>query len=190
MGCTVGSYPPRPPMPDTTGVMVAALAFPPVVTASLDLELQPLDGDSRPLSEWLTTFPLVPVVLDPFTHESAWILDTSRRVLQTFSGADCRTCWILTCSADDARRFLGPYADEVLSFADPTGAVARGLGVSSTPAFLLIRQDGMVTAKAEGWDPDTWRDVAEAVVDLTQWSRPIIPDAGDPAPYSGTPIDA
>ena len=159
-----------------------------MVTASLDLELQPLDGESRPLSEWLTTFPLVPVVLDPYTHESAWILDTSKRVLETFSGAGCRGCWILTCSVDDARRFLGPYADEVLAFADPNRAVAEGLGVESAPSFLLVRQDGVVTARAEGWDPDEWREVAEAVVEITQWSRPVIPGPGDPAPFAGTPI--
>lgn len=166
----------------------AALAFGAVSTA-LDLELRPLDGDPRPLSEWLTTFPLVPVVLDPYTHESAWILDTSKRVLETFSEADCRPCWVLTCSADDAKRFLGPYADEVLAFADPDRSVVKGLGVDTAPAFMLVRQDGEILAKAEGWDPDEWRDVADEVVDLTRWSRPVIPGPGDPAPFSGTPID-
>jgi hypothetical protein len=132
----------------------------------------------------------VPVVLDPYTHESAWILDTSKRILKTFSGADCRPCWILRCTPDDARRFLGPYADEVLAFADPDGAVAAALGVEHTPSFLLLRQDGEVTARAEGWDPDSWREVAEAVVRLTRWSRPVIPAPGDPAPYSGAPLGA
>lgn len=175
--------------PDATDTGAAALALRPVVDASLDFELQPLDGESRPLSEWLTTFPLVPVVLDPYTHESAWILETSKRVLETFKGAGCRPCWILTCAAEDARRFLGPYADEMLAFADPTRAAAKGLGVETAPAFLLVRQDGTVTARAEGWDPDAWREVAEAVVEITQWSRPVIPGPGDPVPYSGTPID-
>lgn len=160
-----------------------------MVAAALDLELQPLDGDARPLEDWLTTFPLVPVVLDPFTHESAWILDTSKRILQHFSGADCRICWILTCSVDDARRFLGPYAEEILGFVDPDRAVTKSLGLDALPAFALIRQDGEVTASADGWNPDEWRAVAEAVADLTQWSRPAIPDAGDPVPYSGTSID-
>jgi hypothetical protein len=161
-----------------------------VVTAALDLDLQPLDGDGRPLRELLTTFPLAAVVLDPFTHESAWILDSSKRILEHFAGADCRTCWILTCSADDGRRFLGPYADDVLAFADANRTVVKGLGVEEAPAFLLIRQDGEVTAKAEGWDPETWREVAEAVAAITQWSRPMIPAVGDPVPYSGTSIDA
>jgi hypothetical protein len=161
-----------------------------VVTAALDLDLQPLDGDARPLREWLTTFPLAAVVLDPFTHESAWILDSSKRILEHFAGADCRVCWILTCSADDGRRFLGPYADDVLAFADADRTMVKGLGVEEAPAFLLVRQDGEVTAKAEGWDPETWRDVAEAVATITQWSRPTIPAVGDPVPYSGTSIDA
>lgn len=159
-----------------------------MVTTPLDLELQPLDADSRPLSEWLTTFPLLAVVLDPYTHESAWILDTAKRVLDNFREADCRVCWILTCSIDDAKAFLGPYADDILSFADPDRTVVAGLGVEAAPAFLLVRQDGTVSAKAEGWDPDGWREVAEAVVDLTHWIRPTIPDLGDPAAYSGTPL--
>ncbi len=159
-----------------------------MVTAALDLDLQPLDGDARPLSDWLTTFPLVPVVLDPFTHESAWLLDTSKRILGHFADAGCRNCWILTCSVDDAKRFLGPYADEMLAFADPSGALVRSLGIEKAPAFALLRQDGQVTAKAEGWNPDEWREVAEAVADLAHWSRPAIPAAGDPVAFSGTPL--
>ncbi len=160
-----------------------------MVRPSLDLELAPLEGDSRPLRDWLTTFPLLPVVLDPYTHESAWILDTARRILQTFTEADCRPYWIVTSDTDDARRFLGPYADEQLTFTDPDGRVASGLGVERAPAILLVRQDGTVTSKAEGWDPEAWRDVTEAVVELTLWSpRPVIPAAGDPVPYSGTPV--
>lgn len=174
--------------PDATRYAPRAVAFSPVVTASLDLDLQPLDGDARPLGDWLTTFPLVPVVLDPFTHESAWLLDTSKRILQHFAGADCRICWILTCSADDAKRFLGPYADEVLAFADEGKIITSTLGVDEAPAFLLLRQDGEVVAKAEGWDPDAWREVAEAVAALTHWSRPAVPAAGDPVPFSGTPV--
>lgn len=177
-------------LPDVTSRRPAALAFCTVVTAALDLDLQPLDGDARPLREWLTTFPLVAVVLDPFTHESAWILDSSKRILDHFAEADCRVCWILTCSADDSHRFLGPYADDTLAFADPDRVVARSLGVEVAPAFLLIRQDGAVVAKAESWDPETWRDVADAVATMTEWSRPTIPSAGDPVPYSGTSIDA
>ena len=158
-----------------------------MITAT-ELELDPLNGEGRPLSDWLTTFPLACVVLDPFTHQSAWLLDTSKRILKGFREADCRGCWILTCSPEDARRFLGPYAEEILTFSDPSRAIARGLGIESAPCFLLVRQDGVVTAKAEGWDPDTWRDVAEAIADLTHWSRPQIPADGDPAPFPGTPI--
>ena len=157
-----------------------------MVTASLDLELAPLDGDARPLENWLTTFPLLPVVLDPYTHESAWVLDTARRILLTFQGADCRPCWIVTSPADDARRFLGPYADEMLTFADPDARVASGLGLEHAPALALVRQDGAVIAAAQGWDPDAWREVTESVVALTSWSRPVIPAAGDPGPFAGT----
>jgi hypothetical protein len=160
------------------------------VAQSLDLQLTPLNAPARSLSDWLTTFPLVPVILDPYTHESAWILDTARRILAHFAGADCRPCWVVTCNAEDARTYLGPYAEEFLTFVDPDRVLAQGLGVTSAPAFLLVRQDGEVVAKAEGWNSLEWRSVAEAVAEHTQWSRPSVPAAGDPSPFGGSPISA
>lgn len=154
----------------------------------IDTDLSPIDGKARPLSEWLTTFPLAPVVLDPFTHESAWILDTARRVLTVYSGAGVRPCWIVLSTADDAKTFLGPYSGEIVTFADPDRSAAATLGVQATPAFMLIRQDGAVLVKAEGWDPEAWRAVTEAIDDITGWRRPQLPAPGDPAPYSGTPV--
>ncbi len=158
-----------------------------VTTVSADLDLTALQGRSRRLSDWLTTFPLAPVIVDPYTYESTWILDTARRILLTYRGAGCRACWIVTCNADDARRFLGPYAQELLTFTDPDRRVARGLGIEQLPAFCLIHQDGTVAAAAQGWDPAQWRAVAEAISDLTKWNRPIIPDESDPGSYTGTP---
>ena len=42
-----------------------------------DLVFTPLGAEPRPLSEWLTTFHLATVALDPYTNESAWILPMS-----------------------------------------------------------------------------------------------------------------
>ena len=158
-----------------------------VTTVSLDVELTPLGADPRPLKEWLTTFPLAPVILDPYTNESAWILHTARRILVTYSEADCRTCWVVTCGADDARRFLGPYADELLTFADPDRRITAALGIDTLPAFMFVHQDGSVAATAQGWYPPEWRTVAEAISDLTEWRRPVIGDGQDPAAFDGTP---
>ena len=93
-----------------------------VTTSLLDVELAPLGAEARPLEDWLTTFPLLPVLLDPYTNESAWILHTARQILVAYAEAGCRGCWVVTCGADDAGRFLGPYAQEILTFADPDGA--------------------------------------------------------------------
>ena len=158
-----------------------------VTTVSLDVELTPLGADPRPLKEWLTTFPLAPVILDPYTNESAWILHTARRILVTYSEADCRTCWVVTCGADQARRFLGPYADELLTFVDPDRRITAALGIDTLPAFMFVHQDGSVAAAAQGWYPPEWRTVAEAISDLTEWRRPVIGDGQDPATFGGTP---
>ena len=45
-------------------------------------------------------------------------------------------------------------------------------------------------AKAEGWDPTTWRDVAHAIAETTKWRAPLIPAAGDPSPFAGSPAIA
>src|SRR5262245_16078379 len=63
-----------------------------------DTPLQSLDGDTLPIEQWTTTFHLALMVLDPYTLESSWIVDTAARVLRTFSEADCRTAFLLTCS--------------------------------------------------------------------------------------------
>ena len=47
-----------------------------------DLVLAPLGAEPRPLDDWLTTFHLASVVLDPYTNESSWILKTATRILE------------------------------------------------------------------------------------------------------------
>ena len=79
----------------------------------------PINGDPGTIADWLTTFQLAAVILDPFTNESAWLIDTAGRLLTHFREADCRVAFIVTGTADEARQFLGPWADRVLTFADP-----------------------------------------------------------------------
>lgn len=151
-----------------------------------DLQLAPLTGDARSIAEWLTTFQIATVVLDPFTNESAWLLETAGRILTHFRGADCRVCFIVTGTADEARQFLGPWADKVLTFADPDRAAVRALGLNELPAFVHIRQDLTVVGAAEGWDPMEWREVANRLAKDKSWSAPLIPAHGDPTPYAGS----
>jgi hypothetical protein len=152
-----------------------------------DTPFTTLSGDTRPIEEWTTTFHLALVVLDPFTYESAWILDTGGRILRTFAEADCRTAFVVTCDADAARDFVGPWADELLVFVDPDRVAVKGMGLDTLPAFVHINQANQIETKAEGWDPDAWRAVAVNLADRMSWRRPTIPDPADPAPYAGTP---
>jgi hypothetical protein len=151
-----------------------------------DLRLTPLNGEARTIGEWLTTFQLAVVVLDPFTNESAWLIDTAGRILMHFREADCRVAFIVTGTAEEARAFLGPWADKVLTFADPDRAAVTALGLNELPAFLQIRGDRHVPAAAEGWDPEQWRDVAGSLAKNMSWSAPLIPGDGDPSPYAGS----
>lgn len=151
-----------------------------------DLPLQPLGGEARNLDEWLTTFHLASVVLDPYTNESSWILKTAVRILEGLRGSHARVNLIVTADADDTRRFLGPIADQFLVFCDADRSVVRALGLTQLPAFAFIRVDGEAVARAEGWNPAEWRAVADAITETTKWRSPMIPGPGDPGPFSGS----
>lgn len=154
---------------------------------SLDLVLTPLKGEARPLREWLTTFHMAPVVLDPYTNESSWILQTAARIMRQFAGAAVRVNFIITCDADDARTFLGPLTDEFLVFCDPERTAVKALGLAELPAFLLVQSNGTIPVAAQGWNPVDWREVAARIASLTSWSKPTLPAPGDPGAFRGTP---
>jgi hypothetical protein len=152
-----------------------------------DVVLTPLDGEGKPLAAWLTTFHLCSVVLDPFTNQSAWVLEPAARILAHLREAGVRVNWVVTAEADDARAFLGPLANRFLTFADPDRAFVKAAGIETLPAFLLVQQNLTVPARAEGWDPSSWRDVASFVADLVSWTKPMVPAPGDPKAFQGTP---
>ena len=95
------------------------------------------------MSQFLTTFPLAAVVLDPFTHESSWLLDTAHRILTIFREADVRVAFLVTGSGiEGASQFLGPLTDQILTLADPNRSMVRSLGLETLPAFVALRQNG------------------------------------------------
>jgi hypothetical protein len=151
-----------------------------------DLSLAPLNGEPRNIEDWLVTFQLAVVVLDPFTNESAWLLETAGRVLTHFTGADCRVAFLVTGTAEEAKQFLGPWVDRILTFCDPDRTFVKAVGLNEVPAFVHIRGDRKVVGVAEGWDPYEWRAVAEKLAKDNSWSAPLIPLPADPSPYAGS----
>ncbi len=158
-----------------------------VSTPSPDVQLAALGGDRRNLEEWLTTFHLASVILDPFTNESSWVLKTALRILDGLRGSSARVNLVVTATEAETRRYLGPIANDYMAFYDPDRALVRSLGLQTLPAFVFLRIDGTVPASAEGWNPAQWRAVAEAIAETTSWQAPNIPEAGDPSPFAGTP---
>jgi hypothetical protein len=153
----------------------------------LDLELAPLTGTARPLRAWLTTFHLAFVAMDPYAEESRRLLDTSGRILDVFQQADTRVAFLCTADERRTRAFLGPWADETLTFSDPDRAAVRAFGLERLPAFVHVAMDGTIAGAAEGWDPPAWQAVADELARMTRWRAPVIPAIGDPAPYAGAP---
>ena len=148
--------------------------------------LTPINGEAHSIEEWLITFQLLAVVVDPFTYESSWLLETAGRILHTFSGCSVRTSFIVTATADEARQFLGPWANKALTFADPERNFVRACGLVELPALLHVRQNRQI-ATAEGWQPTSWRSLTAAVAAERNWTRPVIPAGGDPLAFSGSP---
>jgi hypothetical protein len=135
----------------------------------------------------VTLFHLVAVVLDPYTHESSWVLETAGRILDEFYEADCRTAWIVTADEKDAATFLGPWKERMLTFCDPERKVVAGLEVEQIPALVHIGTDLTLIGKAEGWNPAEWRGITDNLAQMMSWSRPNFPRPGDPVPFAGSP---
>lgn len=154
---------------------------------SPELVLTPLNGEPRPIADWVTLFPLAVVALDPYTYESAWLLEEAGRILSSFTAADVRVGWLVTATAPEAREFLGPWAERLLTFADPDREAVKGLGLQTLPAFVVVDMAGKLGAVAEGWDPAAWRTAVGGLADILSWSKPSIPGPGAPGPYPGTP---
>ncbi len=151
-----------------------------------DLMLTPVGGKGRTVSQWLTTFHLLVIALDPFTNESAWILPTTSRITKTFEQSDCRVALLVAADDRDCRRFLGPRTDEVLTFADPDRTAIKGFGFEHLPAIVHLAMDGTIVNSAEGWQPLQWRTVTDNLARAMRWSSPVIPDTKDPGPFEGS----
>lgn len=154
---------------------------------SADLELTPVGGKRRGLHQWLTNFHLLVIALDPYTNESAWILPTAARIVQTFEQSDARVALLVAADDRDCRRFLGPMADEVLTFADPDRTAVKEFGFERLPALVHLAMDGTVVNSAEGWQPLQWRHVTDHLSRMLRWSAPMIPTVKDPGPFEGSP---
>lgn len=152
-----------------------------------DVPLIHLSGVERPLDDWLTTFHLAVAVLDPYAYESAWLLETAGRILGTFAGADVRVGFVITAAPDDAKEFVGPWADRLFILCDPDKSFVKSLDLETLPALVHLGLDGSLLGSAEGWDPVAWRAVVDNLATAMSWKAPDVPAPGDPKPYAGAP---
>jgi len=152
-----------------------------------DLVLAPLNGSERAVEQLLTMFDLCIVALDPFTHESAWLLETAGRILTVFDQADVRVAFLCTATAEECRMFLGPWARNVMTFADPEREAVKAFGLERLPALVHVGIDGTLIGASEGWHPAEWKAITDNLAKRMAWSAPVFPVAGDPGPFEGSP---
>ena len=153
-----------------------------------DLVLSSLTGRSRTVREWVTTFHLLFVAVDPNSSQSRWIVPTAARVLSEYEQADCRVAWLVAGDASDARKFLGRWATDILTFTDPDLTAIKGFGLETLPAIVHLNQDLLVVAAVEGWEAMAWRALTVNLSQQMKWSRPLLPAPGDPGPFDGAPL--
>ena len=149
------------------------------------LRLAPIEGEARSLGQWLTSFDLLFIAVDPGELKSGWILPTAERVLTNFYQADCRVAWLVAGDADECREFLGGRADRLLVFADPERKAIAGFGLERLPAIVHVGADGVVVGAAEGWEPLEWRALVNHLAKKMAWIPPTLPDRSDPGPFEG-----
>ena len=153
-----------------------------------DLVMSSLTGRSRSVREWVTTFHLLIVAVDPNSSQSRWIVPTAARVLTIYQQADCRVGWLVAGDAKDARHFLGRWATDILTFVDPDLTAIKAFGLESLPAILHLNQELRVVNAVEGWEPFAWRALATELSHSMSWSKPLLPAPGDPGPFDGAPL--
>ena len=111
---------------------------------SRDIVLATDAGDEQTLDQWLTTFNLLAVVIDPYTHESGWILPTADRLFGHYEEADVRCVYVVASDGEGARQYLGKFAPTRLVLVDPDREFIGSLGLERLPAIVHIGQDGTV----------------------------------------------
>lgn len=153
-----------------------------------DLALVPISGRPRTVRELLTTFHLLFVAVDPANLRSRWVVPTAARVLSEYEQADCRVAWLVAGDATDARKLLGRWASEIMTFVDPELTAVNAFGIETLPAIVHVSQTLEVVNAVEGWDPPAWRELTKELSRRMSWSRPHIPAPGDPGPFQGAPL--
>ena len=155
---------------------------------SSELTIATDSGDEQTLSQWLTTFNMLAVVVDPYTYESGWILPTAARLFRHYEEADIRCVFIVASDGEGARQYLGTFGPDFLVLVDPEREMIESLGLERLPAIVHIGQNANLLGSAEGWDPDEWAEVIAGVEDAMAWrSRPLLPTSKDPGRFEGTP---
>lgn len=148
------------------------------------IELTTIGGETRSLDDWTTTFHLCLVVLPGRPEASAYV-PMAERIFDVFSGADCRTAYLVVGNDRAATRVLGEAGEQRLVYCDPDGLLTKSLGFNLLPALVHLRQDTSLAGLAEGWQPKEWNAVTSQLAKAMAWTKPMLPGPHDPPPFDG-----
>lgn len=156
-----------------------------------DIELvHATTGKVDSVDDLTTLFDLVLLVVDADHPElTSSILRVYSRIDQAIGDADVNLD-VLVVGAGGRRAVetVGAFATRGRIFTDRDGSVARRLGVTRSPTLLWVDMAGNLRASVEGWDPARWRALVTELAEHLAWTRPLIPDDGDPPPFGAAPL--
>lgn len=147
-------------------------------------------GTAKTIDDHTTLFDLVLLVVDANNpHLTSRILDVYARIDRVLGDADVNLDIVVVgASGARATEIAGEFAARGRPFEDPDGKVALQLGVTQAPTLLWINPACEVQARTEGWVPDQWRPIVADLARHLAWTRPLVPDRGDPAPFAAMPF--
>ena len=132
-----------------------------------------IDGITRSLDDWTTTFRQCWVVL-PSKAEAKEIIPVAEHIFKTFGDSDAKCAFLVPGNEDVAKRLIEMTTIETLCFLDPDFKICDALGINKAPSLVYINQDTSVAALAEGYDFDSWVETTNKIAKSLRWTSPTL----------------
>lgn len=148
------------------------------------------DGRAESIDDLTTLFDLGLLVVDANNPvATSRILQVYANIDRVMGDADVNLdVMVVGASGPQAVRVAGEFSARGRVFEDPDGEIADRLGVRNAPTLLWITPEPAERARLEGWRPDQWRPVIKDLAAKLAWTRPLVPDPKDPAPFMAVPF--
>ena len=135
------------------------------------LSLSTIDGTTRTLDDWTTTFTQCWIIL-PSKSEAEEIIPVAEQIFKTFGDSDARCAYLVPGNEEVAKRLMNMTNSKYQCFVDPDFKVCDALGITQAPSLVYIRQDTSVVYQAQGFDIAIWAQTTKDIAKALRWTSP------------------